>query len=44
VTALGIPNLKVTFATFMHRIGRTGVAPTSWKDLFFPDIHDWPGG
>jgi NitT/TauT family transport system substrate-binding protein len=39
-----VPRGTMEFATFMHRVGRTRVAPTSWKDLFFADIHDWPGG
>jgi NitT/TauT family transport system substrate-binding protein len=31
------------FTDFMSRIGSIGVKPASWKDLFFPDIHDKPG-
>lgn len=30
------------FSDFLHRIGSIQAKPT-WKDLFFPDIHDRPG-
>lgn len=31
------------FASFMHRVGTLKTEPASWKDLFFPEIHDQPG-
>ena len=30
-------------ADFMHDIGLIKTRATSWKDLYFPDIHDQPG-
>ncbi len=30
-------------AKFMFRIGSIKVEPASWKDLYFPEIHDLPG-
>jgi NitT/TauT family transport system substrate-binding protein len=37
------PQNVVKMAQFMNRIGSIAVAPQSWKDLFFPDIHGLPG-
>jgi NitT/TauT family transport system substrate-binding protein len=37
------PQNVVKMAQFMNRIGSIAVAPQSWKDLFFPDIHQLPG-
>ncbi len=36
---------KGTFeiAKFMQRIGSIKVAPETWKDMYFPEIHDLPG-
>jgi NitT/TauT family transport system substrate-binding protein len=31
------------YAEFMHDIGTLKGQPKSWKDLFFPLIHDGPG-
>jgi NitT/TauT family transport system substrate-binding protein len=31
------------FATFQHAVGTLKAEPTSWKDLFFPELHDRPG-
>jgi hypothetical protein len=31
------------YADFMHKTGRLSVAPKSWKDMFFDDIHDLDG-
>lgn len=28
---------------FMNEVGHIKVAPQSWKDLFFPEVHDLPG-
>lgn len=38
-----VPQNVMAFATFMHRIGRVKQVAQSWKDLFFPEIHDQPG-
>ena len=48
VTGTGVlysatPKATAPFARFMHKIGRTRVSVDSWKDLFFPEIHDLPG-
>jgi NitT/TauT family transport system substrate-binding protein len=37
------PEAVLPFAQFMHKIGTLKTEPKSWKDLFFPDIHDMPG-
>jgi len=37
------PERLVPYAEFMHRIGTLKNKPASWKDLFFPEIHDQPG-
>ncbi len=37
------PERVLTFAQFKTRIGSVRSAPASWKDLFFPEIHDRPG-
>lgn len=37
------PEGVLPFAQFMHRIGTLKNEPKSWKDLFFPDIHDLQG-
>lgn len=31
------------YAAFMRKVGAINVAPASWKDLFFPEIHHLPG-
>jgi NitT/TauT family transport system substrate-binding protein len=51
VEVLNDPHVKFTttpenvmkYATFMHDIGSIENRPTSWKDLFFPEIHAAPG-
>ena len=36
--------MKVTdYARFMYKVGSTKLNPASWKDMFFPEIHDLPG-
>jgi NitT/TauT family transport system substrate-binding protein len=30
-------------AQFLYKTGAIKVAPTGWKDLFFPEIHDRAG-
>lgn len=37
------PLNTMKFATFMHSVGSLKEAPKSWKDLFFPEIHDEKG-
>lgn len=37
------PERILPFAHFMHEVGTIKVRPQSWKDLFFPDIHDLQG-
>ena len=37
------PENVLPYAQFMFRIGTLKNEPKSWKDLFFPDIHDLPG-
>src|SRR5581483_11806764 len=37
------PERVLPYAQFMYQIGALKNRPTSWKDLFFPEIHDLPG-
>ncbi len=37
------PQNVMKYATFMHRVGTLKHLPTSWKDLFVPEIHALPG-
>lgn len=37
------PSRITTYASFMHEIGAVKVKPESWKDMFFPEVHDLPG-
>jgi NitT/TauT family transport system substrate-binding protein len=37
------PQGTMKYAAFMHDIGTLKAEPKSWKDLFFPLIHDAPG-
>jgi NitT/TauT family transport system substrate-binding protein len=37
------PQNVLKFATFKLRIGAIKTKPDSWKDLFFPEVHDLPG-
>lgn len=37
------PLNSMKFANFLHRVGTIRNKPESWKDLFFPEIHDEPG-
>jgi NitT/TauT family transport system substrate-binding protein len=51
VDVLSDPHIKFTttpenlmkYADFMHDIGSIKNRPTSWKDMFFPEIHGAPG-
>ncbi|TMH15901.1 MAG: ABC transporter substrate-binding protein, partial [Betaproteobacteria bacterium] len=37
------PQNVMKYADFMARTGAIKVKPESWKDLFFPNMHDLPG-
>ncbi|MGE0153530.1 MAG: ABC transporter substrate-binding protein [Reyranellaceae bacterium] len=37
------PNGVMKYAEFLHRIGTIKNMPSSWKDLFLPEIHNEPG-
>jgi NitT/TauT family transport system substrate-binding protein len=37
------PESTVKYAEFMHAVGTIKVKPTSWKDLFFSEVHALPG-
>ncbi len=37
------PERLLPYAEFMHRIGTLKTRPASWKDMFFPEVHDLPG-
>jgi NitT/TauT family transport system substrate-binding protein len=37
------PNKITTYANFMQKIGAVKVKPASWKDMFFPEVHDLQG-
>jgi NitT/TauT family transport system substrate-binding protein len=37
------PRRTMRVAEFMARTGSIKQRPESWKDLFFPEIHDLPG-
>jgi len=38
-----VPKGTMHFADFLHKTGRIKRRPTSWSDLFFPEIHDRAG-
>jgi NitT/TauT family transport system substrate-binding protein len=37
------PQRSMVYADFMHRIGLIQKKPATWKEYFFPAIHDRPG-
>ncbi|NUZ04699.1 ABC transporter substrate-binding protein [Piscinibacter koreensis] len=37
------PQRLLPYAQFMNKVGSLKNNPNSWKDLFFPEIHDLPG-
>jgi NitT/TauT family transport system substrate-binding protein len=37
------PLNTMKYATFMHSVGSIKEAPKSWKDMFFPEVHDLSG-
>src|SRR5262245_38728630 len=38
-----VPENTMKYAEFMHSVGSIKVKPASWKDLFFPEVHELPG-
>ncbi len=38
-----VPEATMTFADFMTNVGTLKVKATSWKDYFFPEVHDLKG-
>lgn len=37
------PEGTMRFAAFLHKVGTIKELPGSWKDMFFPEIHNLPG-
>lgn len=37
------PSATFPVAQFMHKVGRIKNLPASWKDMFFPEVHELPG-
>ena len=37
------PERVMKFVDFMNQVGTLKHKPSSWKDLFMPDVHDLPG-
>lgn len=37
------PKNSMKYADFMQRIGMVKIKPASWKDLYFPNVHNLPG-
>jgi NitT/TauT family transport system substrate-binding protein len=37
------PENVMKYADFMHQVGSIKTRPASWKDLYFPEIHDGEG-
>lgn len=37
------PQSIMKYVSFMHKIGSIKAKPDSWKDLFFPEVHNLPG-
>ena len=37
------PKNVMKYADFLHKIGSIKVKPASWKEIFFPEIHQLPG-
>jgi NitT/TauT family transport system substrate-binding protein len=38
-----VPQKLMTFALFMHKVGRLKHAPDRWQDMFLPYVHDGDG-
>ena len=39
-----VPENTMKYASFMYEVGIVKAEPSSWKDLFFPELHGVPGG
>ena len=37
------PQHVMKYVRFMHKVGTIKVVPTSWKDMFFPNVDNLPG-
>lgn len=37
------PERTLKFAEFMYQVGTLKTKPSSWRDLFFPEVHNLPG-
>ncbi len=37
------PKGTMTYVNFMHKVGLIKTPPSSWKDLFFPEVHQLQG-
>jgi NitT/TauT family transport system substrate-binding protein len=37
------PNATMVFANFMFKTGLIKTQPATWKDFFFPVVHNLPG-
>ncbi|MBL8347697.1 MAG: ABC transporter substrate-binding protein [Rubrivivax sp.] len=37
------PERLLPYAQFMHQVGTLKTKPASWKDMFFPEVHELPG-
>jgi len=38
-----VPENTMKYAEFMHAVGSIKMKPSSWQDLFFPEVHNLPG-
>jgi NitT/TauT family transport system substrate-binding protein len=38
-----VPENTMKYASFMYEVGIVKAVPSSWKDLFFPELHGVPG-
>jgi NitT/TauT family transport system substrate-binding protein len=38
-----VPENAMKFATFMRSVGTLKAEPKSWRDFFFPEVHELPG-
>ena len=37
------PKNSMKYAEFMQRVGMVKIKPASWKELYFPNVHNLPG-
>ena len=37
------PQNLMKYAEFMHKVGTLPREPRSWKEMFFPEVHNLPG-